>query len=438
MPPARRPKLLLIDDIPEFLQEMEGLLSRAYRVTTAVSPIAGAELAGKGGFDLIITTLVMAELDGFEVIRRIRGQGITAPLIMITRHGTAQTAIEAIRLGATDYLTKPVEPEELLARVRRAIAEETAENAAFQTRSPVMLELLRLVRRVAASDARVLITGETGTGKELIARMLHQQSPRSDAPFVPVNCAAIPSELIESELFGHEQGAFTGAHKRRIGRFEEAGGGTLFLDEIGELGIAMQSKLLRAIQEGEFQRVGGSKLIRPGARIIAATNRDLRTEVREGRFREDLYFRLNVVELRIPPLRERREDIRFLGGRFIRRFAASPKAAIALSEEAWRVMEAYDWPGNARELLHQMERLSVLYAGQQIAPGHLSSLCASSLPPPGETYAEALLDFQRRYFRESLAASRGNLAQAARLAGMDKSQYHRMIVRLGLYVPSRG
>lgn len=431
---ARR--LLFIDDIPEFLEEMKGVLSPEYRVTTASSPLAGVEQAAGGRFDLIITTLVMAELDGFDVIRRIRGRGVSTPIIMITRHGTAQTAIEAIRLGACDYLTKPVAPEELLVRVRRSLEQGTSDDDAFQTRHPATLELLRLVRRVAASDARVLITGETGTGKELIARMLHQQSPRRAAPFVAVNCAAIPAELMESELFGHERGAFTGALKRRIGRFEEAGGGTLFLDEIGELGIAVQSKLLRVVQEGEFQRVGGEKLIRSGAKIIAATNRDLRMEVREGRFREDLYFRLNVVQLRIPPLRERREDIRFLGGRFIRRFATSPKTAISMGENAWRLMETHDWPGNVRELLHQVERLSVLHAGQEITPAHLPELRETrpSGPVPGLPYSEALREFQRGYFREILAASCGNLSRAARLAGMDKGQFHRMVVRLGLHV----
>lgn len=430
---ARR--LLFIDDIPEFLKEMKGVLSPEYRVTTTSSPLAGVEQAAGGRFDLIITTLVMAELDGFDVIRRIRGRGVSTPIIMITRHGTAQTAIEAIRLGACDYLTKPVAPEELLVRVRRSLEQGTSDDDAFQTRNPATLELLRLVRRVASSDARVLITGETGTGKELIARMLHQQSPRKEAPFVAVNCAAIPTELMESELFGHERGAFTGALKRRIGRFEEAGGGTLFLDEIGELGIAVQSKLLRVIQEGEFQRVGGEKLIRSSAKVIAATNRDLRMEVREGRFREDLYFRLNVVQLRIPPLRERREDIRFLGARFIRRFATSPKTSIGMGENAWKLMETYDWPGNVRELLHQIERLSVLHAGQEITPAHLPEL--RETPPSGLAsglpYSEALREFQRGYFRETLAASCGNLSQAARLAGMDRGQFHRMIVRLGLH-----
>ena len=244
---------------------------------------------------------------------------------------------------------------------------------------------------------------------------------------------------MESELFGHERGAFTGADKQRTGRFEEAAGGTLFLDEIGELGIAVQSKLLRVIQEGKFQRVGGSKTICPDVRIIAATNRDLRAEVREGRFREDLYFRLNVVPLHIPPLRERREDIRFLGSRFIHRFATSPKAEIELSEDAWKIMETYDWPGNARELLHQMERLSVLYAGQKITPAHLSELC--EIPDchltTSSPYSEALLDFQKNYFQNILATSPDNLTQAARLAGMDKAQFHRMIVRLGLHTPGK-
>jgi len=413
------------------------LLAPEFQVVCSESPLQAIETAARRRFHLIITTLVMKEMDGFDVIRRLRGANVATPILMITGYGTANTAVEAIRLGATDYLTKPVEPEELRTRVRRALQSETSVESVFQTRDERMLQLLRLVKQIALSESRVLITGETGTGKELIAQTIHQQSSRRKEPFVAVNCAAIPADLMESELFGHEAGAFTGASKSRAGKFEEAAGGTLFLDEIGELSIALQSKLLRVLQGGDFQRIGSSKPLQLRARVVAATNRDLRTEVREGRFREDLFFRLNVVTLRIPPLRERKPDIRFLAEHFIRRFSPSRKLAITFSEAAWRIMEDYGWPGNARELEHTIERLSVLYAGQEIQPEHLADLKeASAETVPLLPYSEALEQFQRSYFQRVLTAAGGNQSQAARLAGMDKAQLHRTIVRLGLH-PNR-
>lgn len=436
MSSTRRPRILVIDDIPGFLDEIKEILAPGFRVTTCQSPLEAIGKASRESFDLVITTLVMKELDGFDVIRRLRGAGVAIPIILVTGYGGSNTAVEALRLGASDYLAKPVEPEELRVRVRRALEREAATHSVFLTKDPAALALLQLVKQVAASEARVLIGGETGTGKELIAQILHQRSLRKGEPFVAINCAAIPADLIESELFGHEQGAFTGAAKRRIGKFEEAGKGTLFLDEIGELGIAMQSKLLRVLQGGDFQRVGGSSTLGLKARIVTATNRDLRFEVHEGRFREDLFFRLNVVNLRIPSLRERRADIRLLGAHFIRRFAPSPKLAIGISEAAWKVMESYDWPGNVRELEHLVERLSVLYAGQEIGAGHIPELAeprpelrSAALAP----YSEALAGFQKTYFQRALAAAGNNLSQASRMAGMDKGQFHRTIVRLGLH-----
>lgn len=417
---------------------LEGEEFRVETFASASEAVAAAQ-APRKRCDLFITTLVMKEMDGFEVIRRLRGAGMTAPILLVTGHGTANTSVEAIRLGASDYLAKPVEREELRARVWRALGER--EGGSFKTQDRAVLALLREVRKVADADARVLITGETGTGKELIARMLHQQGGAANGPFVAVNCAALPQELIESELFGHEAGAFTGAQRRRVGRFEEAAGGTLFLDEIGELGVAMQSKLLRVLQGGDFQRVGGNAALQLKARVVTATNRDLRHEVREGRFREDLYFRLNVVPLRIPPLRERVGDIRLLADLFARRYARKG-GRVRFTPAALAVMERYGWPGNVRELEHLVERFSVLNEGMAVTVEHLPELLerggAASAPEGEEAeaalpYGEALLAFQRGYFGRIISEAGGNMAEGARLAGLDRAQFFRMAVRLGVY-----
>lgn len=436
-----RPELLVVDDIPGFLEEMTEILEPAFSVVTCLSPLRAIELAKDDRFDLIITTLVMKELDGFELIRRLRGNGLVLPILMITGYGNANTAVEAMRLGANDYLSKPINVRELRARVKKALRDQPEANQRFLTRDPVTLELLQLVKRVAETSARVLINGETGTGKELIARMLHDAGPRAESPFIAVNCAALPANLIESELFGHEKGAFTGAVSDRPGRFEEAEGGTLFLDEIGELGVSLQSKLLRVLQDGDFQRVGGRKSLKLKARIVAATNRDLQVEVREGRFRQDLFFRLNVVSLNLQPLRRRRDDIRLLTEHFARYFVLREHYPVTFSEAAWQVLQEYDWPGNVRELEHYIERLSILYPERELQAEDLADL-KRPLPVPEQEsdwgnglvgYSEALETFQKSYFRNLLESTGYHISRAAALAGMDKGQFHRMIVRLGLH-----
>ncbi len=433
-------RILFVDDIPPFLEEMRALLEPHYRVTTSPSPLKAAELACGKRFDVILTTLVMRECDGFQLIRRIRGAGVSTPIILITRFGNANTAVEALRIGANDYLAKPVEPAELLARIRRALEGEAMppgqEAEPFLTQDAATLRLLEEAGQAATSAVRVLITGETGTGKELIARRIHRLSPWGAGPFIAVNCAAIPQELMESEFFGHEAGAFTGAQRRRPGRLEMAAGGTLFLDEVAELPILMQSKLLRVLQGGDFQRVGGSETLAFNARVVCATNRNLATEVREGRFREDLYFRLRVIELSLPALRARGGDIRLLARHFLRRFgqqATRPDAAL------WRWMEAHSWPGNARELEHFIERLCVLHPGKSAGVHHLpDDQRTPTLPAPAPEldarlpYSEALAAFRQAYFQRVLAEEGGHLSRAARRAGMDKGQFHRTITRLGL------
>ncbi|MEI9894204.1 MAG: sigma-54 dependent transcriptional regulator [Chthoniobacter sp.] len=373
MPTASR-RILIVDDVPEFIRSISTILRPHFEVAVCSSPLRAIRLMKKGDYHLLLTTLIMRELDGFEVIRRVRGGGSSTPIIMITGHGDDSTAVEATRLGASDYLTKPVVPEELIARIRRVLGGNDADQQgparkiSLITRNPAMRLLCSQTSRAAKSSARVLILGETGTGKQLFARMLHEESAFKKGPFVEVNCAAIPSELLESEFFGHERGAFTGATDKRFGRFEEAADGTLFLDEIGELTMGLQSKLLRVLQSGDFTRVGGSRTIHSTARVVAATNRDLEEEVRRGRFRSDLFYRLNVVALKIPPLRERKEDIPILINHFARRFASSPKDIVQFSVEVIRLLSDYSWPGNIRELEHLIEQLCVLQPGQLITP----------------------------------------------------------------------
>lgn len=439
-------RVLVIDDVPDFLHLMSRILRPYFHVSVCSSPLRAIRLANSGKFDLVLTTLVMKETDGFDVIRRIRGSGCMTPIIMITGHGNDSTAIEAIRLGASDYLTKPVAPDELIARIRKALgrpsATETPETVVKSdviTRNPEMRSLLNLAVKVAKSNSRVLLLGETGTGKEVIARLLHSNSSRSQEPFVEVNCASIPHDLLESEFFGHEKGSFTGAYQSRRGRFEEASNGTLFLDEIGELSMSLQSKLLRALQSGNFTRIGGMHVLHSNARIVAATNRDLEEEVRAGRFRADLFYRLNVVTLKLPPLRRRKEDLPLLVEHFARHFAASPRDRISFPSTIMKMLVEYSWPGNIRELEHMIERLSVLYPGQSIGPEMVADQLRDamqleerpSLSLPTLTYKQALTEFQKNYYQRVISSASGNLAEAARIAGVDRSHFFRKAKSLG-------
>ncbi len=334
-------------------------------------------------FDLVITDYRMPGMDGLELVRRIRMVNDQVAVIMITAYGTVEGAVEAMRLGAYDYIQKPFQLEELELKAERAL-----EHRRLLTRllladrrelvhsfdnivgeSPAMRRIFDIVRKVAPSNATVLILGETGTGKELIAEAIHRNSARKEGPFVKVNCAALPENLLESELFGHERGAFTGADRQRIGRFELANEGTLFLDEIGTMSLATQAKVLRVLQEREFERLGGTRTIRSDVRLIAATNRDLEEAIEAGEFREDLYYRLNVVTIRMPPLRERKEDIIPLATTFLERFARDMKKPLrGFSPGALRVLTRYNWPGNIRELENTIERAVLMSDGEIIEP----------------------------------------------------------------------
>jgi len=449
-PSGPRARVLLVDDSPVFLRETAALLRPHFAVTVCSSPLRAVSQVRKQHADLLITTLQMRELDGLEVIRRVRGEDAKIPVIMVTAYGDENSAIEAMRLGANDYLNRPVEPGELIARVGRAlVAARAPEPGQAATRGPTVVtqdaqlqHILDLSTKVATTDSRVLILGETGTGKELIARHIHAHSARRLQPFVEVNCAAIPAALIESELFGHERGAFTGATDRRIGRFEEASGGTLFLDEIGELSRLLQAKLLRVLQTGEFSRVGGSRTMHSDARIIAATNRDLEKDAGAGRFRADLYYRLNVVTLQVPPLRERPADIPALVDYFNHRFTPPGGQPLTFDSQAMRRLADYPWPGNVRELEHVIERLAVLSGGARVGahdlPLHLATVApAWERGVAGLTFREARQRFERDYFGRLLAEEGNNGAAGARRAGMDRAQFFRKIRALGLHQQKR-
>jgi two-component system NtrC family response regulator len=393
-------------------------------------------------FDLLLLDYRMSGRNGLEILKEAKGLCPDVEAILITAYGAIETAVEAMKAGAADYLTKPIDLDELsllierIARHRTLIRENDVlrqelgakgvSTDAIRFKSRRMAELVQLAGRIASSQATVLIQGETGTGKELMARLVHQLSPRVHRPLVVVNCAAIPETLLESELFGHEKGAFTGAMQRRIGRFEQADGGTLFLDEIGELTPPVQVKLLRFLQEREFQRVGGERTLKADVRIISATHQDLDARVKEGRFREDLFYRIHVVTLKVPPLRERREDIPILLDHFIEKYARENQKAIeGVSREARDQLMRYDYPGNVRELENIIERAVVISQDPMISTHDLPfQECleteGSGEPDQSGNLHEAMENLERRMIREALEQAESNQSQAARLLGLSE------------------
>jgi DNA-binding NtrC family response regulator len=390
-----RPRILVVDDEPNMLRSLSILLGEDDReVLTARS---GAEALAHLDQDVhvVICDLSMPGMDGLEVLHRVRARQPETKFILMTAYSTVQSAVEAMRGGAFEYLVKPFSDDELIAAVQAALQQARPSRRALELRgretgrlgdlvgrSEPMQQMFRLIARAAESDSTVLVTGESGTGKELIARAIHGLSPRREQPFVAVNCAALTESLLESELFGHERGAFTGAHKTKIGRLEQADGGTVFLDEVGELSPAVQTKLLRALQERCFERVGGLHTIRVDLRLVAATNQDLPRRIAEGRFREDLFYRLNVVAISAPPLRERLGDVRVLAELFVREKSAELGVAERrLSPEALAAIEAHDFPGNVRELENLIERAIVLSDREELGPVDLP-LPSSTRPSP--------------------------------------------------------
>ncbi len=459
-------QVLIVDDEPNLRKILSVQLSRdGYDVLTAEDGEQGLTYLRDHHIDLVITDLKMPKVDGMTLLRRALQEDPDLPVVMITAHGTVDTAVEALKIGAFDYLTKPFDKDEVRQIVAKALktrqlagaeasGSQTAPGARFGIigTSTGIADLYAILERVADTPTTVLITGESGTGKELVARALHDHSSRKDKPFIKVNCAAIPKELIESELFGYERGAFTGAVSSKPGRFELANGGTLFLDEIGEIPVEMQVKLLRALQESEFERVGGIKTIRVDVRLVAATNRDLKKLIAAGTFREDLYYRLNVVPIRLPALRERAVDIPLLVVHFLGRFNERlKKHVVGVEPDALEILASYAWPGNIRELENVVERAVLFCDTQNVRAQDLPPEVRGTLAPAQAPITDADLQaalasegglkehvkvamnrLERELVGRALAQTNGNVTHAARLLKISRKGLQLKMKELGL------
>jgi two-component system response regulator HydG len=447
--------VLIVDDDRAMCDLVQDVLSRnGYNVTSQLDAESALVSVDTSDFDVVITDIKLQSTNGLELCRRVTEKRPDVPVVVFTAFGSMDTAVGAIRAGAYDYITKPVDLESLALTVRRAIAhrrlqQEVKELRRMVTESDQLDELIgtsapmknvyRMIQQLRDSDASVLITGESGTGKELVARALHRTSTRKDGPFIAINCAAVPQNLLESELFGHARGAFTDAKQSREGLFIQADGGTLFLDELGDMVLEMQSKLLRVLQERQVRPVGGNREIPFNTRIIAATNRDLESEVEVGDFRQDLYYRINVVRIHVPPLRSRGNDILLLAQHFIDGIRKrTGKEVAGISSEAAKKLLAYDWPGNVRELQNCIERAVALTRFEQIVvddlPDKIRLYQSTELVIHGDDPEEfpTLEELERRYIRRVLDATRGNKTQASRILGMNRRTLYRRIERLGL------
>jgi DNA-binding NtrC family response regulator len=457
-----RERILIVDDEPDMVQNCQRILGRAgYRCVTTTEPRDALALVESERPDLLLTDLKMPGVDGMELLRHARQVDAQMPVIILTAFASIESAVAAVKEGAFDYLPKPFSIDQLKLAVDRALAQRrlTLENLRLREqlqgtygfeniigRSPAMAEVFELVRKAARSGANILVQGESGTGKELIARAIHANSPRAAQAFVPVDCASLPEQLLESEVFGHEKGAFTGAVKTKPGLIELAHQGTLFLDEIAELPVGLQVKLLRALQEREIRRVGGTRHIEVDVRVVSATNRDLRELVAKGGFREELYYRINVILIKLPPLRERRGDVTLLAHAFLRKYGESRQPPLrGFAPETFQALEAYSWPGNVRELQNVIERACALADGDTIEIGDLpehvrTRQIASTAPLPALASTLPLKDAKARWMKELEAAylagllkrHEGNVSQAARDAGIDRKTFHRLINKYGL------
>ena len=435
--------VLIVDDEALAREGLElALEDEPCRVLTASSAAKALELMASEDIHLVLTDLKMPDMDGIELLKRIKEQFPDIDVVMVTGFATVDTAVQAMRLGALEYICKPFKLDDVRRTVRLALEQQrlAAENRRLReellatkfpkhivTESPKMATILELVSRVAPSKSNVLITGESGVGKELIARTIHCQSPRVDNRFLPFNCAARAESLLESELFGYEKGAFTGADKRKEGIFESADGGTVFLDEIGEIPLALQVKLLRVIYERELIRLGGDNTIEVDFRLIAATNRNLEKEVEEGRFREDLFYRLNVITIEVPPLRQRTEDILPLAKQFLEDYAREEaKIFNGFTAEAEDLLISYGWPGNVRELQNVIERAVILTTGKRISAEDLQ-LKQKSGSLKNETELVSLAENEKRHILQVMEQVSGNRSRAARILGMDRSSLWRKL-----------
>ncbi|MGA2937095.1 MAG: sigma-54 dependent transcriptional regulator [Syntrophobacteraceae bacterium] len=442
-----KPRILIADDEPLTLElVVERLQAEGYEVEVVSDGNEAIEAAGKSSFKLVLTDLLMPGMGGMEVLAHFVKHYPETPVIVLTGFGTIETAVEAIKRGAYDYLSKPANLDEISLTLKRAINHKDLkeENVALRSQiqeqhrpdrligqSSAIHHLYRIIKRVAKTDSTVLITGESGTGKELVANGIHYQSPRRDMPFVPINCGAIPEELLESELFGHEKGAFTGAFKERRGRFELANKGTVFLDEIGEMSPKLQVKLLRFLQETKIQRVGGSRTVEVDVRILAATNKDLERAVAESQFREDLFYRLNVIPIHVPPLRERTGDIALLIQHFLKQHCLKKNIPQKqMSEAAIESLEQYDWPGNVRELENVIERLVILTDTDEIQLLDLPKRMQVTQQPEathielgqdGINLKETLDTLENRLIVDALQRAGGVKNKAAKLLGLNRT-----------------
>ncbi|MDZ7344614.1 MAG: sigma-54 dependent transcriptional regulator [candidate division KSB1 bacterium] len=453
-----KPKILIVDDERNIRRSVEIILTAAgYETAEAASASEAAQKLIEHTFELMLLDIVMpsrpgeVEMDGLQFLQSLKGMPNRPTVVIVSGYATIQNAVAATREGAYDFIEKPISKDKLLLAVNNALAQRrlAEENARLRREvgsqytligdSAALQKVRAQIARVAPTHSRVLILGESGTGKELVARAIHDASERSRQPFIKVNCAAIPEELIESELFGHTKGAFTGASATRDGKFLLADGGTLFLDEIGDMSLRVQAKVLRVLQEGEFERVGGSQTLRVDVRVIAATNKNLEQEVRRGRFREDLWFRLNVVPLYIPPLRTRKEDIPVLVRHFLEHYCHENGFRLKrMAPEALARLQHYDWPGNIRELRNTIERLVIMTPGDLITAADLP--LSLQLPPPvmkqpfqpGRTLRELRDQVERDYILACLEATGGNITQAAQLLGIERSNLHKKLRALGI------
>lgn len=457
MATERNTTILVVEDDPGHLAALRTVLkSWGYQAEGVYDGVRAVERAKETPFDLILMDVRMVAMSGIEALRRIKEYNPAIPILIMTAYSSVESAVEAMKAGAYDYLTKPLDFDALKIVMERALehAQLKAENQALKARlgsvldlkeivgkSQPMKELIEMVAMIAPSEATVLITGESGTGKELIARAIHFNSSRKGGPFVVVNCAAITETLLESELFGHERGAFTGADKRREGRFMQADKGTIFLDEIGEMSPAMQAKLLRVVQEREIQRVGSDSTIQVDVRILAATNRDLREEVSSGKFREDLFYRLNVVNLRVPALRERMDDVPLLAQHFLDKYAARNRKRVkGFTPLAMDMLLKYEWPGNVRELENALERAVILVPGEYISERELPLGITQPHPGREETAQAAksiigvtsLEELEKQAVLSALEASRGNKSDAARKLGITRRTLYKKLKGYGM------
>ncbi|MFB3819884.1 MAG: sigma-54-dependent transcriptional regulator [Candidatus Methylomirabilales bacterium] len=453
-------EIVIVDDERNIRSSLEAILKdegyRVRAVPTAEELLKQVALAPP---DLVILDVWLPGMDGLQALEELKRAYAELPVIMISGHSTVEAAVKATKLGAYDFIEKPLSLEKTILAVRNALDRQRLEqeNRALRQsleikyeivgESPAIQVLRAQIASAAPSHGRVLIRGESGTGKELVARAIHRQSLRATKPFVEVNCAAIPDDLIESELFGHERGAFTGATAKRRGKFQLADGGTIFLDEVGDMSLKTQAKVLRVLQEQTFERVGGSETLTVDVRVIAASNKDLEEEIRKGHFREDLFYRLNVIPFEVPPLRDRAEDIPLLAAHFLRLFCEEyGKREKALSPEALDLVVKYPWPGNVRELRNVIERMVIMVPGETIRPGDLAGSLRARAGGPAEAAAEAGGEwdgslrearerFEREYLLRRLREAQWNVTRAAQLMGLERSNLHRKMKLYGIEQP---